>query len=143
MSMFVIDDCIWKEFLISLYRLIIVISTDQSFDIKECARGILRCLVLSSISYQSRPILQESNITRCNSMSLFIGTDVDSIVPPDSNTGISGSQVNTDARPLDFAIPIGTTPYVQCSTRQSRRRGSCEGNKGSSTTKQGGFHHHL
>mmetsp|Transcript_108325 Transcript_108325/g.312090 ORF Transcript_108325/g.312090 Transcript_108325/m.312090 type:complete len:103 (-) Transcript_108325:383-691(-) len=56
-SMLVIDNAIWKQFLVTLHRWIIVVASNKSFDIKKGSSRILSCLILGGITHQTSSIL--------------------------------------------------------------------------------------
>jgi len=80
---------------VRLDRGISKLSTDQTLGIED---GILRVhgnLVLGGITDQSLST-REGNIGRGGTLSLVVGDDFDTIVLPDTDTRIGGTQINSN-----------------------------------------------
>lgn len=59
-------------------------------------------LVLGSVADESFGI-SESNIRRRRSISLIIGNNLNTIMLPNSNTRVSGTEIDTDGRTLSLS----------------------------------------
>nr|QES95443.1 heat shock 70 kDa protein [Philasterides dicentrarchi] len=78
-------------------------SSDKSFGIKDGVNGVSGNLVLSGISDQSFSF-GEGDIRRSGSVSLVVGNDFNSIVLPNSDTRVSGSQIDSDGGSGGFIV---------------------------------------
>lgn len=90
-------------FHIFLNDLILELSANQSLGIEDGVGGIFGNLVLGSISDQPF-VVSEGNIGGSGSVSLIIGNDLNSIVLPDTDAGVGGTQINTNSFLRHFSI---------------------------------------
>lgn len=72
------------------------LSSDQSFGIENGVGWILGNLVFGSISNKSLVVI-EGNIGWGGSISLIIGNDLNSIVLPDSDTGVGSTEIDSNS----------------------------------------------
>jgi hypothetical protein len=75
---------------------VVEFSADESFGIKNSVVGVFSSLIFSSITDESFG-LSECDIGWSGSVSLIVGNDFDSVVLPDSNTGVSGTEIDSDS----------------------------------------------
>ena len=76
-------------------------TADQTLCIKNRVDRIHRCLVLCRISNQTLGF-GESHPRRSCTVALIVGNDFHSLILPDSNTGISSTQIDPNRRPINF-----------------------------------------
>jgi len=78
---------------------IIELSTDKSLGIEDSVDGVSGDLVLSGITDKSFAF-SETNVGRGGSVTLIVGDDFDSVVHPDTDTRVGGTEINTDGGSL-------------------------------------------
>jgi len=71
------------------------LSSNKSLGIKDSVVGVHGDLVLGGITNESLRVV-ESNVGRSGSVSLVVGNDFDSVVLPDSDTGVGGTEINSE-----------------------------------------------
>lgn len=71
------------------------LSANQSLGVENSVVGVHGDLILGGISNESLRVV-ESNIGRGGSVTLVVGNDFDSVVLPDSDTGVGGTEINSD-----------------------------------------------
>uniref|UniRef100_A0A0K2T2S5 Uncharacterized protein n=1 Tax=Lepeophtheirus salmonis TaxID=72036 RepID=A0A0K2T2S5_LEPSM len=79
-----------------LERYITVVSTNQSFSIKDCITRIQSHLILGCISNEPFRI-SECNIRRCSPIALIVSYNFYFSIFKYSNTGVSCSQINSNS----------------------------------------------
>jgi len=84
------------KFGISLDILVLVLASDESLGIEDSVGGVSGNLGLGSISDESL-LFGEGNVRGSSVDTLIVGDDFDFIVLPDSDTGVSGSEINSDS----------------------------------------------
>jgi len=75
---------------------IIKLSTDESLGIEDSVDGVSGNLVLSGITDKSF-VFSETDVRRSGSVTLIVGNDFNSIIDPDTDTGVGGTEINTDS----------------------------------------------
>ena len=88
-------DLEWPELDISLDGLVREFSTDESLGIEDGVQWISGGLIFGGISNESL-IFGEGNVRWSGVEALIVCDDFDLIVEPYSNTGVSGSKINSD-----------------------------------------------
>mmetsp|Transcript_22408 Transcript_22408/g.63507 ORF Transcript_22408/g.63507 Transcript_22408/m.63507 type:complete len:137 (-) Transcript_22408:197-607(-) len=122
MPLLVFGDFEWEQLLVALDRVVVVVAADQSLDVKEGPGRILRGLVLGGIPDQSRPVLQEGNVGRGDTIALLVGADVDPVVPPHADARVRRPQVDADAWSVDgVALAI----WLGAASDLAAERGCC------------------
>jgi hypothetical protein len=89
--MFVLFDVAGAEFLVLLNRRVVVIASNQPFDVKKSPGRILYSFSLTS------SVFEKGNVRRCNAISRFVDTNIYAVVPPNTYARIRRSQINPDA----------------------------------------------
>lgn len=74
---------------------IIELSTDKSLGIEDSVDGVSGDLVLGSITDKSFAF-SETDVRRGGSVTLIVGDDFDSVVHPDTDTRVGGTEIDTD-----------------------------------------------
>ena len=72
------------------------LSSDQSLGIEDRVAWVLGDLVFGCISDESFVVI-EGDIGRSGSVSLIIGNDLNSVVLPDADTGVGGTEIDSDS----------------------------------------------
>ncbi len=93
----------WPMFNIFLDNWIIEFSSNESLCVKDSVEWVFSCLVVSSITNESFSI-SESNVWWSCSVTLIVSDDLDSFVFPESNTRVSGTEINTNGFTDGFFI---------------------------------------
>lgn len=70
------------------------LSTNQSLGVENGVVRVHGDLVLGGITNESLRVV-ESDIRRGGSVTLVVGNDFDSVVLPDSDTGVGGTEINS------------------------------------------------
>ena len=70
------------------------LSSNKSLGIENSVVGVHGDLVLGGISNESLRVV-EGNVGRGGSVTLVVGNDFDSVVLPDSDTGVGGTEINS------------------------------------------------
>ena len=70
------------------------LSSNKSLGVENSVVGVHGDLVLGGITNESLRVV-ESNVGRSGSVSLVVGNDFDSVVLPDSDTGVGGTEINS------------------------------------------------
>lgn len=73
------------------------LSSNQSLGVKDSVVGVHGDLVLGSITNESLRVV-EGDIRWGGSVTLVVGNDFDSVVLPDTDTGVGCCEVSTDDR---------------------------------------------
>mmetsp|Transcript_21266 Transcript_21266/g.29820 ORF Transcript_21266/g.29820 Transcript_21266/m.29820 type:complete len:215 (+) Transcript_21266:1462-2106(+) len=89
-----------KESFVLLNTSILELSANQPFHIKNGIGRVLGCLILCRISHQSCSIGKKCHVGWCDTIALFICAYFHTIIAPYSHTGIGGSKINSNARPI-------------------------------------------
>jgi hypothetical protein len=74
---------------------VVEFSSDESFGVEDGVEGIFGGLIVCGIADQSF-VISESDVGWGCSVTLIIGDDFDSFVFPESDTGVSGTEIDTD-----------------------------------------------
>jgi len=74
---------------------VIELPADESLGIEDSVDGVLSNLVFGSISNESFS-LSECDIGWGGSVSLIVGDDLNSLILPDADAGVGGTQINTN-----------------------------------------------
>jgi hypothetical protein len=82
------------------------LSTNQSLGVENSVVGVHGDLVLGSITNESLRVV-ESDIRWGGSVTLVVGNDFDSVVLPDSDTGVGGTEINS-GRQSDILLGGGS-----------------------------------
>ena len=83
-------------FHICLYRLIGVLSTYQSFSIKNGVGGVDGGLILGGITDETFSSFCEGNIGGGDTVALVVGNNIDLPIFENTYAGISGTEINAD-----------------------------------------------
>jgi hypothetical protein len=75
------------------------LSSNESLGVEDGVVGVHGDLVLGGISDKSLRVV-ESNVGRGGSVTLVVGNDFDSVVLPDSDTGVGGTEINSNYQQL-------------------------------------------
>ena len=75
---------------------IIEFSTDESFSIEDGVIWVFGCLIFGSISDESFS-LGEGHIWRSGPVTLVVGYNLDSVILPDSYTGVGGTEIDSNS----------------------------------------------
>ncbi|KAF1748048.1 hypothetical protein GCK72_024515 [Caenorhabditis remanei] len=87
----------WPMFDIGLDGLVVVISSDEAFGIKDGVLWVDGELVLGGISDQTLSLLSgEGNVGWGDTLTLVVGNDFNTSVLVDSDTGVGGSEIDTN-----------------------------------------------
>jgi len=70
------------------------LSSNKSLGIEDGVVGVHGDLVLGGITNESLRVV-EGNVRRGGSVTLVVGNDFDSVVLPDSDTGVGGTEINS------------------------------------------------
>mmetsp|Transcript_1021 Transcript_1021/g.1515 ORF Transcript_1021/g.1515 Transcript_1021/m.1515 type:complete len:255 (-) Transcript_1021:40-804(-) len=90
------DNLIGHEFLIGLNRLIGIIPSNETLDIKDGVFGVDSGLILGGISGETVTVVHECNIGGSDAVSLVVGDNLDAAVLEHSDTGVSRSEIDTN-----------------------------------------------
>mmetsp|Transcript_96145 Transcript_96145/g.253980 ORF Transcript_96145/g.253980 Transcript_96145/m.253980 type:complete len:142 (+) Transcript_96145:1215-1640(+) len=91
------DDLEGPQLDVSLHNGVTELPADEPLGIEDCVLGIPGDLVLRCISDQALGG-SECDVRGRGAISLVVRDDLDSVIPPNSNTRIGGPQVNADGR---------------------------------------------
>jgi hypothetical protein len=75
------------------------LSANQSLGVENSVMGVHGDLVLGGITNESLRVV-ESDIRGGGSVTLVVGNDFDSVVLPDSDTGVGGTEINSNYQQL-------------------------------------------
>jgi hypothetical protein len=75
---------------------IIELSSDESLSIEDGVDGVSGNLVLSGITDKTF-VFSETNVRGSGSVTLIVGDDFNSIVDPDTDAGVGGTEIDTDS----------------------------------------------
>jgi len=92
---FFVDDVVWHELLVSLDFLVSVPSTDETLDVVDGSGGVDRGLVLGGLTDQSF-FISEGDDGWGDTVTEFVGDDLDSSVLVDTDTRVGGTEIDTD-----------------------------------------------
>mmetsp|Transcript_3998 Transcript_3998/g.5888 ORF Transcript_3998/g.5888 Transcript_3998/m.5888 type:complete len:113 (-) Transcript_3998:18-356(-) len=92
----VTDDTVREQLFVFLYGSIVVFASDKTLDIKESPWWIRWGLVLGRITNQSCTIFTEGDVRWGDAVSLFVSTNIHSIVSPYCYAAVSSSKINTN-----------------------------------------------
>jgi len=86
----------WPVFHVWLNNWVGKFSADQSFRIENCVVRVLGVLVFGCITDQSFSFCK-CDVRRCGSVSLIICNNLNSVILPDPDTGVSRSKINSNS----------------------------------------------
>jgi hypothetical protein len=85
------DDLVWNQLLIGLNRLVAVLTTNKTLDIKYGIFRVDGSLVLGRVTNKSLAFLGPGNIGWCDTVTLVVGDDFDLSVLENTNTRVSST----------------------------------------------------
>jgi len=86
----------WPKFAISLNRLLLEFSSDESLSIENGVEWVSGGLILSRVSDESL-ILGEGNIRWGGVKTLIVGDDFNLVIHPNSDAGVGGSKIDSNS----------------------------------------------
>ena len=89
-------DLEWPELDVSLDGLLGEFSTDKSLSIEDGVSWVSGSLILGGITDESL-LVSEGDVGWGGVQTLIVGNDFDLVVHPDSNTGVGGSEIDSDS----------------------------------------------
>jgi hypothetical protein len=89
------------QFHVLLDNGVVELAANESFGVKDGVGGVLGGLVFGGITDKSL-FLIESNIGRGGSVALVIGNNFNSFILPDTDTGVGGTQIDSNGFALYF-----------------------------------------
>lgn len=89
------------QFHIFLHDGVVELSADQTLGVEHCVHGVSGHLVLGRVAYQTLGF-GETHVGWGRAVTLIIGNDFNTVVHPNSDTGVSGSKIYTDANSFNF-----------------------------------------
>ncbi len=82
---------------------VVEFSSDESFGIEDRVVGIFGHLVLGGVSDESLGV-SEGDIGWGGSISLIVGNDLNSIILPNTNTGVGSAKVDSNSFFRNFSV---------------------------------------
>mmetsp|Transcript_8759 Transcript_8759/g.11625 ORF Transcript_8759/g.11625 Transcript_8759/m.11625 type:complete len:260 (-) Transcript_8759:61-840(-) len=90
------DNLVRDQFLVRLHRLIIILSTNQSLNVKNCLFGVNGGLIFCGISYQTIAIIHKGNVRRSDTVTLVVRNNLYTTVFEHADTRVGCSKINTN-----------------------------------------------
>mmetsp|Transcript_79271 Transcript_79271/g.173885 ORF Transcript_79271/g.173885 Transcript_79271/m.173885 type:complete len:155 (+) Transcript_79271:1770-2234(+) len=100
-----VDDVEGQELDVLLHCGVLEASADQALHVEEGLGGVDRRLVLGGLTDETL-VLGEGDIGGSNSVSLVVGNDLYPAILVDADTGVRGSQVDSDHWAIDLLLII-------------------------------------
>jgi len=98
-----LDDLEGQQFLILRDGLVRVLATDKTLDIEQGLGRVDGGLILGGLTNQTL-ILTEGDVGRSDTVTLIVRDDFDAAVLHDTNAGVGGTKIDTDARSFNLAL---------------------------------------
>mmetsp|Transcript_17982 Transcript_17982/g.29773 ORF Transcript_17982/g.29773 Transcript_17982/m.29773 type:complete len:261 (-) Transcript_17982:24-806(-) len=113
------DNFVRDKLLVGLNRLVRVLTSDKTLDIKDSVLWVDRGLVLGSITNETITRVHKGNVGRSNTVTLVVGNDFDTTVLEDTDARVGGSKIDSDDCSHGFLLG-----------KDSRRHGKCQSSEG-------------
>ena len=84
---------------------VIHLATDQTLGVEHSVDRVHSSLILGSIADQALGF-RESDPRRGGTVTLIISNDLNTLILPDADAGVRGSQIDTNGGPINFLLKV-------------------------------------